>query len=150
MLKLRHALKQKNSARGFTLLEILAVLTILAILAAVAVPAVFKQLRSGKEKAAKAVMAGIGSSVNAFQLDCGFFPTTEQGLEALVAPPTGTPTCKNYDTAGYYSKKKIPDDPFGKPYVYVSPGKENPSSFDLYSTGADRTDGTADDIKSWE
>jgi general secretion pathway protein G len=143
-------LKSRKSRTGFTLLEILAVLTILAILAAVAVPAVFKQLTSGKVKASRVLMSGIQQSLNAFQLDCGFYPTTEQGLEALISPPTTGSTCKNYDKEGYYAKRKLPDDPFGKPFVYISPGKVNPSSYDLYSTGPDRTDGTEDDVKSWE
>ena len=143
-------LKIKRARRGFTLLEILAVLTILAILAAVAVPAIFGQLTKGKVKAAKVLMSGLQSSLNAFQLDCGFYPSTEQGLDSLVNAPSVGQACKNYDSAGYYSKKKIPDDPFGKSFIYLSPGKANPNSYDLYSTGPDRTDGTEDDVKSWE
>ena len=143
-------LKLKRSNKGFTLLEILAVLTILAILAAVAVPAVYNQLTKGKVKAARVLMSGIQASLNAFQLDCGFYPSTEQGLQSLTAAPTVGEPCKNYDPASYYSKKKLPDDPFGKPFVYISPGVANPNSYDLYSTGPDRIDGTADDIKSWE
>lgn len=141
---------KKFSKKGFTLIELLAVLTILAILAGVAIPAVMKQLNSGKKKAAKTVMTGIEQSLNAFQLDCGFFPSTEQGLDALLAAPTvGTP-CKNYDSAGYYNKKTIPQDPWNKPFIYVSPGKANPGTYDLSSSGPDRNEGTEDDIKSWE
>ncbi|MDB5036880.1 MAG: gspG [Bacteriovoracaceae bacterium] len=141
---------RRSVSRGFTLLEILAVLTILAILAAVAVPAVYNQLTKGKVKASRVLMSGIQSSLNAFQLDCGFYPSTEQGLDALVNAPTTGQTCKNYDTSGYYSKKKLPDDPFGKPFIYKSPGVANPNSFDLYSSGPDRIEGNEDDIKSWE
>ncbi len=142
--------KVSRFSKGFTLIELLAVLTILAILAAAMVPAVFKQLASGKIKAAKTLMTGVEQSLNAFQLDCGFYPTTEQGLDALISAPTAGSTCKNYDSNGYYSKKKIPTDPWSKSFVYVSPGKVNPGTYDLYSTGPDRTDGTEDDVKSWE
>jgi general secretion pathway protein G len=145
MLKLR-----KSLTRGFTLLEILAVMTILGIIMAAVVPQVMKQLENGKKKTAKVLMNGIQQSLNSFQLDCGTYPTTEQGLEALITAPTiGTP-CKNYDKDGYFPKKTIPNDPWNKPFVYISPGKVNPGNYDLYSTGPDRQDGTDDDIKAWE
>lgn len=143
----------QNSRRfqkGFTLLEIIAVVTILGILIGVVGPQIMKMMRQGQRKSTVVVMNGIQQSLNAYQLDCGSYPTTEQTLEALITPPTiGTP-CKNYDKEGYYAKKQVPRDPWGSPFVYLSPGKANPSSYDLYSVGPDKQDGTDDDIKAWE
>lgn len=141
---------KKSQRRGFTLFELLAVVTILAILAVVALPAINGLRNRANERASKAIMSGFSQSLNAFQLDCGFYPSTEQGLQALLTAPTVGSPCKNYETAGYFSKKTIPNDPWGSPYAYKSPGTANPESFDLYSLGRDRTEGTSDDIKSWE
>lgn len=143
-------LKSRRFSKGFTLLEIIAVVTILGILISVVAPQVMKMMRQGQRKSTVVIMNGIQQSINSFQLDCGFYPTTEQGLEALITAPTTGNTCKNYDKEGYYSKKQVPKDPWGSPFVYLSPGKANPPTYDLYSIGPDKQDGTDDDIKSWE
>lgn len=140
----------RHQRQGFTLIELLAVVTLLAIIIGIAVPAVNSRLKQGKIRAAQVEIGGIEQALNAFNLDCNFFPSTEQGLEALISPPTVGKQCKNYDSDGYLKKKVVPTDPWQNPYIYVSPGQHNPSSFDLYSIGPDEQAGTDDDIKSWE
>lgn len=137
-------------SRGFTLIEILAVLVLLGIVAVVVVPQIFGKVTGGKVQAAKVMMSSIEQSLSAFQLDCGFYPSTEQGLEALLAAPTVGKTCNAYDPAGYWKKKDIEKDPWDRPYLYKFPGEQNSKGFDLYSLGPDGTEGTEDDIKAWE
>ncbi|MBN8555987.1 MAG: type II secretion system major pseudopilin GspG [Deltaproteobacteria bacterium] len=144
----KHALL-RSSQSGFSFLELLAALTILAIVVGIAAPAIFKNIAKGKTEAAKVEIASLEQALNSFNLDCGFFPSTEQGLDALIHPPTVGRPCKNYDAEGYLKKKSIPEDPFKQNYVYVSPGKHNPSSYDLYSIGSDNLDATEDDITNW-
>lgn len=138
------------SHKGFTLIEILAVLTILAILIGIAAPNVVKNIQKGRIKATSVQIAGFDQSLTGFNLDCGFFPTTEQGLEALKSAPTVGKQCKNYDPDSYLKKKEIPNDPWNQKYIYISPGKNNPSSYDLFSTGPDGVEGNEDDITNWK
>ena len=138
------------SSKGFTLLEILAVLMIIALLVGVAAPAIFSRVRKGRVEATKVQINGLEQSLNSFNLDCGFFPSTEQTLESLITPPTIGRACKNYDPDGYLKKKTLPKDPWSKDFIYVAPGKQNPSSYDLSSSGPDGVEGNEDDIKSWE
>ncbi len=143
-------MKHIRATKGFTLIELLAVLTILAIVVGIAAPAIFNQVKKGKINAAKVQISGIEQSLNSFNLDCGFFPSTEQGLQALLEAPTVGRTCKNYDSAGYLKQKSMPNDPFNNPYDYVSPGQKNAGSYDLSSRGPDGELGTEDDIGNWE
>lgn len=141
---------RRLSRRAFTLLELLAVLTILAIVVGIAAPAIFNQVKKGKIDAAKVQINALEQSLNSFNLDCGFFPTTEQGLDALINAPTIGRQCKNYDTNGYTKKKSIPLDPWQKEFTYVAPGQKNAGAFDLSSAGPDGTPGNEDDITNWD
>lgn len=140
----------RNHSQGFTFLELLAALTILAIVIGIAAPAVFKQIERGRRDSTKVQINGFEQSLNSFNMDCGFFPSTEQGMEALNSAPTVGKPCKNYDPDGYSKKKTLPKDPWGEPYHYESPGKHNPSSYDLFSSGPDHQAGNEDDITNWE
>lgn len=132
--------------KAFTLLELLAVLTILAIVVGIAGPAIFNQITKGKTQAAKAQIASIEKSLNTYFLDCGHFPAE---LEYLISPPPeGADHC--WDKRGYLEDKKLPLDPWGRPFFYIAPGENRPDSFDLYSAGPDGQAGTEDDVTNWE
>jgi general secretion pathway protein G len=122
---------------GFTLLEIVAVLILVAALLAVVGPPVMKRLDQGNVKTAEAQLAMLKSALDFYRLDTGTYPTTEEGLAALVRKPeTGSPRWQ-----GPYLDGPVPKDPWGNPYVYRYPGERNPESFDLYSLGADGREG---------
>ncbi len=121
---------QSSRSAGFTLLELLVVIVIIGLLAAYVGPRYFSQLGKAETKTAKAQIESFGKALDAYRLDTGHYPTTEQGLAALVTKP-------NDETkwAGPYLAKAIPMDPWGKPYVYRAPGQT--SEFDLLSFGKD-------------
>jgi len=139
-----------HTQRGFTLIELIAVLAILVLVVGVTAPLITNQVRRAKVDATKVQLNALEQSLNAFNLDCGFFPSTEQGLEALRAAPTVGRQCKNYDPEGYLKKNQKLTDPFESAYIYVSPGQKNVSSFDLSSNGPDGVAGNEDDITNWE
>jgi len=139
--------KLRSSRTAFTLIELLAVLTILALVVGIAGPAIYRQVGQGRERTAVAQISAIEKSLNAFYLDCGFFPAS---LEDLITPPTGGRSCPNYDPEGYFERGSVPVDPWGTEYIYQSPGQVRPSSYDLYSAGPDREPGTDDDITNWD
>lgn len=143
-------IKFRKKSAAFTLIELLAVLTILAIVVGIAAPAIWNQVKKGKMNAAKVQLNGLEQSLSSFQMDCGFFPTTEQGLASLLSAPTVGRQCKNYDSAGYLKQKTIPLDPWNKEFNYVAPGKNNAGSYDLSSDGPDGTPGNEDDITNWQ
>ena len=135
----------RRSQRGFTLIELLIVMIILGLLAALVAPKMFQKVGGAKIKAAKAQIAMVGTALDAYRLDTGTYPTAEEGLEALRKNP-GRDT---WD--GPYMPKEIPNDPWGKPYVYSFPGEHG--DYDLYSLGADGQeggDGENGDVVSWE
>jgi general secretion pathway protein G len=125
----------KKHQFGFTLLEVMVVIAILGLIAAMIVPNVMGQSEQAKVKLAKTNMAGIANALDLYKLDNHSYPTTAQGLEALVKQPTDTP---NWNPAGYL--KSVPVDPWGNAYTYISPGL-NGDSYDLYSLGADGAEG---------
>ncbi|MBB6132269.1 general secretion pathway protein G [Massilia aurea] len=131
--------------RGFTLLELLVVIVIIGLLAAYVGPKYFAQLGKSEVTIAKAQIEGFEKSLDTYRLDVGRYPTTEEGLSALmVAPPTATAKWN-----GPYMKKGIPPDPWGNPYVYRSPGTT--AEYEIVSTGKDgQPGGTAEnaDISS--
>jgi general secretion pathway protein G len=134
----------KHRIRGFTLLELLIVIVIIGMLAAYVGPKYFTQLGKSERTMAKAQLAGLEKALDTFRLDVGRYPTTEEGLAALVNKP-GTVTQWN----GPYLKKEVPLDPWGHPYQYQSPGAN--SDFELRSYGKDgQPGGTGDnaDISS--
>jgi general secretion pathway protein G len=138
------------SRGGFTLMELLVVIAIIATLAAVVAPAIFRNVGDAKGASAKSQVDLLALALNSYRLDNDVFPTSEQGLEALrTLPATGEPP-RNW--RGPYLSKLVPNDPWGRPYVYVAPGKTNPTSFDLYTLGRDGKvggDGEDADVTSW-
>jgi general secretion pathway protein G len=136
--------------RAFTLIELIVVIAIIATLAAVVAPAVFRNVGDAKVGAAKSQIEVFALALNAYRLDNDNFPTSDQGLEALrTAPTTGDPP-RNW--RGPYLSRVVPLDPWGRAYIYISPGKANPQSFDLYTLGRDGKpggDGEDADITSW-
>jgi general secretion pathway protein G len=139
VVTVRRRAHRRNGA--FTLIELLLVMVIIAILATILVPKVVGRLKQANETKAKADLATLKQSVTAFYLDNGRYPTTSEGLDALINKPSDTPHWEKT-----LDKTSIPDDPWGKKYIYRCPGS-NGNDFDLLSSGADGQEGTADDIK---
>ncbi|HOW53144.1 MAG TPA: type II secretion system major pseudopilin GspG [Syntrophorhabdaceae bacterium] len=137
--------KYCRDRRGFTLVELLVVMVIVGLLVALVGPKVFPKLGKGKQAAARAQVELLGQTLDHFRLDVGRYPTTQEGLGALAANPGG----QNWE--GPYLKKGLPNDPWGKPYQYQSPGSHG--EFDLYSFGRDGTpggEGEDKDVTNWE
>lgn len=136
--------------RGFTLLELLVVLAIIATLVGLVAPSIFRNVGDAKADAAKSQLEIFGLALDAYRLDNDAYPTTAQGLEALWTKPTTGDLPRNW--RGPYLRKDVPLDPWKRPYTYVAPGVENPTSYDLYTMGRDGKVGGADedaDITSW-
>ncbi|NWL75639.1 type II secretion system protein GspG [Pseudomonas taiwanensis] len=139
----------RRSQSGFTLIEIMVVVVILGILAALVVPQVMNRPDQAKVTVAKGDIKAIGAALDMYKLDNFAYPSTQQGLEALVSRPSGNPPPKNWNKDGYL--KKLPIDPWGNPYQYLSPGSKG--TYDLYSLGADGKEGGSDndaDIANWD
>jgi general secretion pathway protein G len=133
-------------SRGFTLIELLVVLVILGLLAGLVGPQVIKYLGSANTKTAKLQIEDFSTALDAFRLDMGRYPTTAEGLQALVVQPSGATRWNG----PYLRKNIIPKDPWGNDYQYRAPGQHG--YFDLYSLGADNVeggDGENQDVVSW-
>lgn len=142
---LRHCRLKYRGARGFTLLELLVVMVIIGLLAGYVAPKYFSQIGKSEIKAARAQIDALEKALDQYRLDTGRYPTTEQGLGALVARPSEEPKWQ-----GPYLRRDVPEDPWGKPYQYRIPGEHN--EFDLYSLGKDgQPGGTGEgaDITNW-
>ena len=136
---------------GFTLIEVLVVIVVLGVLATLVAPNVFQHVGTAKEAAARSQIELFVAALDAYRLDNGRYPTTEQGLEALRREPLSEPRPRNW--RGPYLRKEIPLDPWGNPYVYRSPGIASGMGFDLLSYGADGREGGEGenaDITSWQ
>jgi general secretion pathway protein G len=135
---------------GFTLIEILVVIAVIAMLAALVAPNVFRHVGTAKDATAQSQIALLGSALDAYRLDNGRYPTTDQGLEALQVEPTIPPLPSNW--RGPYLRKDVPLDPWGNPYIYLFPGEVSPNGYDLFSLGADGEpggEGEDADVVSW-
>ncbi|MBI4685019.1 MAG: type II secretion system major pseudopilin GspG [Nitrospirae bacterium] len=142
---------QKCKTDGFTLLEIIVVVFILALLAAIVTPKIIGRTDDARITEAKVQIKNFETALKLFKLDSSFYPSTEQGLEALIRKPTIGRIPANYREGGYLEQKRIPLDPWGNPYIYASPGLYG--DFDIISLGADGKeggDGKDADIKSWD
>ncbi|MCD6027810.1 MAG: ral secretion pathway protein [Solimicrobium sp.] len=138
-----------SAQRGFTLIEIMVVIAILGIMAAVVVPKLVGHTDTAKISAAKQDISNIKQALILYKLDNGRYPTTEQGLQALITKPTSGPAAKGWKADGYL--EKIPKDPWGNPYQYLNPGIH--SEYDVFSYGADGQpggEGANADIGSWD
>ncbi|MDF1553698.1 MAG: type II secretion system major pseudopilin GspG [Deferrisomatales bacterium] len=136
---------------GFTLIELLVVLVILGVLAGIVMPRLFGRGEEAKRTAARVQMRILEDALNQYEVDTGTYPTTEQGLEALIREPTVGRIPERWREGGYLEKATVPKDPWGTDYVYLSPG--NHGSFDLLSYGPDGEpggDGKYADIVNWE
>lgn len=129
---------------GFTLVELLLVMVILAVLAAIVIPKFSGRGEDAKIQGAKTQIAQFGTSLDLYETDNGSYPTTAQGLWALREKPTAAPEPRSWK--GPYLKGEVPDDPWGTPYVYRSPGTVNRDGYDLISAGPDAKEGTEDDV----
>jgi general secretion pathway protein G len=129
---------------GFTLIELLLVLVILGVLAAVVVPKFTGRSEQARAAAAKTDISMLDGALDLFEQDCGRYPSTEEGLAALIVAPPGA---QNWH-GPYIKRNAIPKDPWGNAYVYRYPGSHNPNGVDLSSTGPDGRDGN-DDIDNW-
>lgn len=144
-------LPEKKSVRqgGFTLIEIMVVVVILGILAAMVAPKILSRPDQAKVTVARSDIETLSQSLELFRLDNGFYPSTDQGLEALVKKPTVAPEPRNWNPEGYL--KRTPLDPWGNPYLYLQPG--NHGKYDLYSQGSDGReggDGLDADVTNWD
>lgn len=134
--------------RGFTLLEIMVVIVILGLLVSIVAPNILQNQDRAMVEKARADIAVLEQALDMYKLDNFVYPTTDQGLDALVEKPDLAPEPKNYRENGYV--KRLPKDPWGNPYRYIRPGEHGP--YDLYSTGADGDEGgegLASDIGNW-
>lgn len=144
--------KHKNSYRrlsGFTLIEVMVVVVILSILAAIVIPRIMDRPDQARIVKARQDIRALESALNLYRLDNFNYPTTDQGLEALIEQPTTQPEPSNWKSGGYIDR--LPKDPWGNDYQYLSPGQNG--AIDIYSLGADSQtggEGTNADITSWE
>jgi len=134
---------------GFTLIEIMLVVIILGILIAMVAPNLAGRGQQAREAAARAdIEANLATALDLYELDNGRYPSTEQGMQALLTEPSSSPIPPNW-SGPYLKKKRIPLDPWGAEYVYVSPGVHNVKEYDLSSLGPDGIE-SEDDITNWE
>lgn len=160
-LKFRHLIKfapvmkkqltqlRKTTQKGFTLIEIMVVIVIIGILATLVVPRIMGRPDEARVVSAKHDVTTLVQALKLYKLDSGRYPTTEQGLNALVTKPTTDPVPMNWKMGGYLDK--LPQDPWGNPYQYTNPGTHN-NEIDVYTFGADGKPGGTDndsDIGNW-
>ena len=142
-------MKQPDRARGFTLLEVMVVVVILGILAMLVVPRIISRPEEARVAAARQDVATVMQALNLYRLDNQRYPSTEQGLQALVAAPTTAPLAPDWSRGGYLDR--LPTDPWGQPLRYLSPGLHG--EIDVFSLGADGQpggEGHDADIGSWQ
>jgi general secretion pathway protein G len=135
---------------AFTLIELLVVILVIGLLAALVGPRILGRVSEAKSATARTQIELLGTALDSYDLDNGTYPTTEQGLSALEEKPTREPIPQSW--RGPYLQKAIPNDPWGRPYTYSSPGEHNRTGYDLSTFGRDgQPGGTGDDadITSW-
>jgi general secretion pathway protein G len=146
----REQIVQASENAGFTLIEIMAVVLIIGLLSTIVGVSIFAQVDKGRITAASVQIANLESVLELYRMDNARYPTTEQGLDALIHEADGA---KSFPPGGYLQKRRIPEDAWGNPYEYEQPGQNNSHSFDLWSYGADGKpggDGVDADIGNWD
>ena len=138
----------KCVVKKYTFIEIMVVVIIIAILAAIIMPKFAGRTEDAKKSATQSQLSIFQTALSTYELDTGRYPSTQQGLEALVEKPTSPPVSDDWK-GPYLNAKKIPLDPWKGKYDYKCPGKHNPNSYDLYSKGSDGQPGGKDDITNW-
>ena len=147
----KRILLQNANNRGFTLIELMVVIVILGILAGLIVPRIMGRPEEAKQLKAKMQIESLETALKLFNLDNGFYPDTEQGLQALVEKPDSGRIPKNWKNGGYFDKGRLPKDPWQNEFVYLSPGIHG--DFDISSYGSDGVpggEGKNSDINNWE
>lgn len=143
------AVNPSRLSQGFTLIEVLVVVVILGVLAAFVAPRFLDKPGEARQVKARADIQAISTALQMYRLDNFVYPSTNQGLEALVSKPGGTPEARNWRSGGYMDR--LPKDPWGRDYIYLSPGQRG--DFDVYSLGNDGQpggEGENADIGNWE
>ena len=138
-------MQTKNKQKGFTLLEVMVVIVILGILASMVVPNLMGNKDKADQQKAVSDIVALENALDMYRLDNSIYPTTEQGLDALVQKPNSSPEPRNYREDGYV--KRLPQDPWRNDYLLLSPGENG--KLDIFSTGPDGQAGTDDDIGNW-
>ena len=144
-------IRRVSDNRGFTLIELMVVIVILGVLAGLIIPRIMGRPEEARRMKARIQIESIETSLKLYKLDNGNYPTTEQGLDALVEAPTMGQLARAWREGGYMDKGKVPKDPWGNDYVYLSPGIQD--DYDLSSYGPDGEpggEGDDADINSWE
>jgi len=143
--------KKNNNCSGFTLIELMVVIVILGILAGLIVPRIMGRPEEAKQLKAKMTIESLETSLRLYKLDSGSYPSTEQGLQALIEKPDTGSVPKNWREGGYLEKGRVPNDPWDNEFVYLSPGVNG--EYDIISYGSDGVpggEGKDKDINSWE
>ena len=146
-----HRVKLKMNHAGFTLIELMVVIVILGILAGLIIPRIMGRPEEAKQLKAKIQIESLETALKLYKLDSGMYPDTEQGLQALIEKPETGMLPKKWREGGYLEKGRLPKDPWGNDFVYLSPGAHD--DYDITSFGADGVpggDGKNKDISSWE
>ena len=145
------ARRSRARRRGFTLIELLVVIIVLGLLAGLVGPQILGRVSEAKSKTARTQIELLALALDNYRLDNGSYPTTEQGLAALQERPTREPVPRSW--RGPYLRKAVPADPWGRPYLFRSPGERSKSGFDLSTLGGDGQPGGEDedaDVTSWQ
>lgn len=137
--------QRQRRSHGFTLLEVMVVIVIIGLMATMVVPNLMGNKEKADQKKALADIVALENALDMYKLDNGIYPTTEQGLQALVTKPEMDPIPRNYREDGYI--RRLPDDPWGQAYQLRSPGEHG--KLDVFSDGPDTQEGTEDDIGNW-
>lgn len=143
--------EDRKNERGFTLIELMVVIVILGILAGLIIPRIMGRPDEARAAKARMQIESMETALKLYKLDSGDYPTTEQGLQALVEPPAVGSLAKNWRQGGYLEKGRLPKDPWDRDFIYISPGAHG--DFDLSCLGADGEpggEGKNKDINSWE
>lgn len=138
-------MQKHTKQRGFTLLEVMVVIVILGILASMVVPNLMGNKDKADQQKAVSDIVALENALDMYKLDNSVYPTTDQGLDALVQKPSSSPEPRNYRDEGYV--KRLPQDPWRNEYLLLSPGENG--KLDIFSAGPDGQPGTEDDIGNW-